>query len=217
MVDSADAQALAKEGRFRLRVLRATAACFGRGLLAQFRTAPHSFIPKHFSSTRAGGVSRVHDVHSSKMSWWKMVRASAPPWERTPSCRNAVVRAAISPSLSAKSRRGTHSRTTFFLWMGRTFFGVYLLLVVRYARLGDVCGECLCFCERSDPLVVIEHFLLLGLLLSSKNISCVLSGKRVCVAQRARFFVTPSIEHSGLRGENRLLQHCSGQRAHADV
>ena len=122
MVASADAQALAKEGKFLLRDLRATAACFGRGLLAQFRTAPHSIIPKHFSSTRAGGVSRVHDVHSSKMSWWKMVRASAPPWERTPSCRDAVVRAAIRPSLSAKSRRGTHFRTNSF-WMGRTFLG----------------------------------------------------------------------------------------------
>ena len=36
-----------------------------------------------------------------------MAKASAPPWEPTPSCRITVVRAAISPSLIARSRRET--------------------------------------------------------------------------------------------------------------
>ena len=40
----------------------------------------------------------------------KEARVSAPPWEPTPSCRIAVVRAAISPSLSARSRRETNFR-----------------------------------------------------------------------------------------------------------
>ena len=29
---------------------------------------------------------------------------------------------------------------------------------MRWALLGDVCGDCLRFCERSDPLVVDEQF-----------------------------------------------------------
>ena len=38
--------------------------------------------------------TRIAIVH--QMSWWKMARGSAPPWDPTPSCRIAVVRAAIS-------------------------------------------------------------------------------------------------------------------------
>ena len=29
---------------------------------------------------------------------------------------------------------------------------------MRYALFGYVCGDCLRFCQRSDPVVVIEHF-----------------------------------------------------------
>ena len=84
----------------------ATAPRLWRRELAEFHTALHFIIPGHFPSTlmRANGVTRVPDVHSSKRSWWKIVRASAPPWEPTPSCRIAIVSAAISPSLSAKRR-----------------------------------------------------------------------------------------------------------------
>ena len=39
-------------------------------------------------------------------------KASAPPWVLTPICRIAVVRAAISPSLSAKSRRETYRKNS---------------------------------------------------------------------------------------------------------
>ena len=69
---------------------------------AQYTTQPFQNM---FWSTLilANGVSRVPDAHSSKMSWWKMARASAPP-----SCRIAAVRAAISPSLSAENRLETY-------------------------------------------------------------------------------------------------------------
>ena len=36
-------------------------------------------------------------------------------------------------------------------------FTVYLMLAVLVAPIGDVCGNCLRFCERSNPLV-IEQF-----------------------------------------------------------
>ena len=55
--------------------------------LAEILTAFHSIIQKQlFSSTliRANGVSRDRAVHSSKMSWWKIAKASAPPCEPTP-------------------------------------------------------------------------------------------------------------------------------------
>ena len=49
--------------------------------LAEFRTALHPMNTRPFLSStliRASGVPRVPDTHSSKMSWWKMARASAP-------------------------------------------------------------------------------------------------------------------------------------------
>ena len=57
-------------------------------------------------------VSKDPDIHSSKMSWRKIAKASGPPCEPTPTCLIAVVRAAISPSLSAESHLDIHFRTT---------------------------------------------------------------------------------------------------------
>ena len=81
-----------------------------------------------------------------------MARASAPSWNPTSSCRTAVVRATISPSLSAKSRRETYFRQNSPIWMDRTFFRVDSLLVMH----GTVFPEMSCFFQRSDPLIVIE-------------------------------------------------------------
>ena len=93
------------------------------GNLPSFAQLPfhHS---KQFSSALIleSGVSRVPEVHSSKMSWWKMARASAPPWEPTPSCRIATARAVISPSLNADNRLETNVRRTSPIWIGRTFW-----------------------------------------------------------------------------------------------
>ena len=55
-----------------------------------------------------------------------------------------VVRASISPSLSAKSRRETHFRKNSQIWMGRTFLG------------STSCRGSLRFRHRADLLVVIE-------------------------------------------------------------
>ena len=106
-------------------VSRRTASC-GRRKLAEFRTANHSTFQNIFSSTllRASGVSRVPEVHSPKESWWKMSRASAPPWETPPSGRIAAVRAAISLSRSDKSRLETRFHTNFPSGVGRTSLGV---------------------------------------------------------------------------------------------
>ena len=74
-----------------------------------------------------------------------MARASAPPWVPTPICRIEVVRAAISPSLSAKqSSRDVFSRELSHL-NGPNFFGINLLLLVRDAVFWDVSGEILRF------------------------------------------------------------------------
>ena len=115
--------------------------------------------PKHCSSTLTGAseVSRTPDVHSSKMRWWTMARASA-PWGPTPSRRIAVVRTALSPSLSATSRLETHFRTKLPDQDRSNFLGVHLTLVLRHALFGDVCGDCSRLCERSDPLIVMTLF-----------------------------------------------------------
>ena len=42
--------------------------------------------------------------------------------------------------------------------MGRTFFGIDLLLIVRDAVFWDVSRDFLRFRQRTDPLVVIELF-----------------------------------------------------------
>ena len=85
-----------------------------------------------------------------------MARASAPPWVPTPICRIEVVRAAISPSLSARSRLETYFRTNSPVGMGRTFLGVGLLLLVRDAVFWDVSSDFVHFRQRTDPPVVIE-------------------------------------------------------------
>ena len=67
-----------------------------------------------------------------------MARASAPPWDPTPNCRIDVVRAAIPPSLSAKSRRETYFRKELLHLNGPNFLGVDLLLITHDAVFWDV-------------------------------------------------------------------------------
>ena len=105
-----------------------------------------------------------------------MARASAPPWDPTPSCRIAVVRAAISPSLSQRAAARRISAETPHL-NGPNFLGVNLLLAVHDAVLWDVGGDFLRFRQRSDPLIIIELFR--GWVLSFiKNINCTLRRKQ---------------------------------------
>ena len=57
------------------------------------------------------------------MSWWKIAKVSAPPCEPAPTCLIAVMRAGISPSLSAKSRLDTYCRTNSPILVGRSLCG----------------------------------------------------------------------------------------------
>ena len=59
-------------------------------------------------------------VVSSRLVCWKM---AAPPGVPTPICRFDVVRAAISSSLSARSRRETYFRRNSPIRVDRTFIG----------------------------------------------------------------------------------------------
>ena len=101
-----------------------------------------------------------------------MARASAPPWDPTPICRIAVVRAAISPSLSAKSRPPELSHLN-----GPNIFGVDLLLIIHDAAFRDVGGDFLRFRQRADPLVFIKLFRGWVFVLLQK-VSCVLRRNR---------------------------------------
>ena len=86
-----------------------------------------------------------------------MARASAPPWEPTPRCRIAAVRAAISPSLSAKSRLETYFRTTPSPHLdGLDILGINVLLIIHDAVFYG--GNFLHFRQRTDPLIIIELF-----------------------------------------------------------
>ena len=79
-----------------------------RRLIAEFLTALHSVIPKQFVSStliHANVVSNSPDIQSSKMSWWKIDEALAPPCEPTHTCLITVMNATISPSLSATFAR----------------------------------------------------------------------------------------------------------------
>ena len=67
-----------------------------------------------------------------------MAEASAPPWEPTPSCRIATVKATISPSLSAKVRVETFSKK--LLSVSVELVGVHFTLHVRDVLFWDVCG-----------------------------------------------------------------------------
>ena len=80
-----------------------------------------------------------------------MARASAPPWEPTPSCRIAA------PSLSARSRLETFSQKLFHL-DGSDLFRVNFTLVDHYGLSWDFCGDILRFCERSNPLFLVKYF-----------------------------------------------------------
>ena len=87
-----------------------------------------------------------------------MARASAPPWEPTPNCRIAAVRAATSSALSTNSRLETYVRRNSTIWVGRTFFlGSTSLWSCCDALFWDICGDCLRFRERSNPLVIVKY------------------------------------------------------------
>ena len=62
---------------------------------------------------RVAAQQAARTLHSSWLIWWKMARASSPSREPTPSWRIAVVRAAISPSPSARSRLETYFHKNF--------------------------------------------------------------------------------------------------------
>ena len=145
------------------------AACVRRRLLAQFLTALHAIIPKQFLSStfiRAESAFDEPVAHSSKMSRWKMAGASAPPCEPAPTRLIAVMRAAISPSLRVKSRLETYFRHELSHLDGSHLFRVYSLIVVRgvasicvrHAPFQNISGNCLRFCHRPNPPVVIEQF-----------------------------------------------------------
>ena len=102
-------------------------------------------------------------------------QAPSAAWGTTPICRIEVVKASISPSLSAKSRRETYFRKDSHIYKGRTFWGVDLLLVIQDAVFWDVGGDFLRFCQRTDPLVVIELLQGRVLFLSSKTSASLLS------------------------------------------
>ena len=63
-------------------------------------------------------------------------RASAPPWEPTPSCRIAAVKA-VSPSLNASHRLEISTEIPPSGYV-ELFFEVHFTLVVRDAHFGDV-------------------------------------------------------------------------------
>ena len=119
-----------------------------------------------------------------------MARASAPPWDPTPSCRIAVVKAAISPSLSARSRRETHFRKTSPHLNGSNFLEVDLLLLMQDAVFWDVRCDFLRFRQRTDPLVILE-LLGVGSFSFFLNMSCVLWRNRHSSTKSpvAHFFV----------------------------
>ena len=74
-----------------------------------------------------------------------MAKASAP----TPICRIEVVRAAISPSQRAKSRRHTFFPQELSHLNGPNFLGVNVLLVVRDAVFWDLSRDVLRLCPAS--------------------------------------------------------------------
>ena len=85
----------------------------------------------------------------------KDARASAPPWGPTLSCRIAVVRAANSPSQSARSRREAYFRKNSPIPTGPDFPQVDSLLVIHDIVFRDVGGGFLRFRQRTDPLIII--------------------------------------------------------------
>ena len=85
-----------------------------------------------------------------------MAKASAPPGVPTPICRIEVVKAAMSPSLSAKSRRETYFRKELSHLNGPNFLGVNVLLVIRDAFIWDVSRGVLRFRQRTEQLVIVE-------------------------------------------------------------
>ena len=74
----------------------------------------------------------------------------------TPICRIEVVKAATSPSLSAKSHRETHFLKKLFHLNGPDLFGVNLLPLVRDEVFCNVSCDFLHFRQQTDPLIVIE-------------------------------------------------------------
>ena len=83
----------------------AAAACLGRRLLAEFHTASLSIIPEQFFSQT---MIRADDIHSSRMSLWKIARGLRSSLRANSYLRTiAVMSAAVSPSLGAGSRFDT--------------------------------------------------------------------------------------------------------------
>ena len=70
---------------------------------------------------------------------------------------SSFMRAAISPSVRAKSRLETYFRRNSSFLKGTDFLWVHFILVARDALLGDVCCEFLRLCERSTPLIIVEY------------------------------------------------------------
>ena len=99
------------------------ARCFHPATAAEFLTTFRSIIQKQFFSSalnRHEGAFTDPVAHSPKMSWWKMARASVSPYEPTPTCLIAAMRAAISLSLRTID---TYFRTNSAIWMGHTLLG----------------------------------------------------------------------------------------------
>ena len=157
------------------RFLPATAACFGRRQLAEFRAALRSVSGKLSPLSTwilACGLSSVPDAHSSKMSWWKIASASAPPWEPPLSCRIAV-RVEISPLLSARSRLETYFRRNSSIWMGRTFAGsTSLWSWVR--RSSGISAATSCASVRDRNYSSSSNIFVVGSFAFFRNTNCVL-------------------------------------------
>ena len=83
-----------------------------------------------------------------------MARASAQPWEPTPSCRIAVGSCDFSFA-ERRSRRETYFRKNSSHLNWPNFFRVDLVLTIHDAVFWDVRGNFLCFRQRSDPLIII--------------------------------------------------------------
>ena len=84
-----------------------------------------------------------------------MARTEAPPGAPSSICRIDAVKAAMSPSLSAKSRRETHLRKNPSILVGPNFLGVNVLLIMHDAIFWDVGRGFLRYRQRADPFFVI--------------------------------------------------------------
>ena len=106
-----------------------------------------------------------------------MARGPAPPGVPTPICRIEIVRAAISPSLRAKSRRETYFRKNSPTRTGRTFLGsTSCRSYVTLSSAMSVVASCASVSERIHSSS--SNCFGVGSFSFFRNISCVLSRKR---------------------------------------